>query len=187
MRLSPLRSHCTTRCWGLAPSPSTVLGEDIEAADWGRASRAVTGAPMVLIALIAVVTNALADNHVRAASWAENVRSRNPTPPAQDDFFSAFPIKSGNTRGVESRSPSRALGLETPPRHASARARYVIECRRRLRICERLLENERRCAVKFFATLLQHSMQTTGGTIVTIADDAKCAPEPELRAGECAI
>ena len=27
-------------------------------------------------------------------------------------------------------------------------------------------------------------MQTTGGTIVTIADDAKCALGPELRAGE---
>jgi TolB-like protein len=95
MRLSPL-DPLYYAMLGTRAFTHTVLGEDIEAADWAERAARSPGAH-VLIALIAVVTNALADNHVRAASWAENVRLRNPTL-TRDDFFRAFPIKSEYTR-----------------------------------------------------------------------------------------
>jgi hypothetical protein len=73
-----------------------MLGEDIEAADWAERAARSPGAH-VLIALIAAITNALVDNHVRATWWADNVRSRNPRLTRQD-FFRAFPMKSEDTK-----------------------------------------------------------------------------------------
>jgi TolB-like protein len=95
MRLSPL-DPLYYAMLGTRAFTHTMLGEDIEAADWAERAARSPGAH-VLIALIAVATNALAHNHVRAASWAENVRSRNPTL-TQDDFFRAFPMKSEDTK-----------------------------------------------------------------------------------------
>jgi TolB-like protein len=95
MRLSPL-DPLYYAMLGTRAFTHTMLGEDIEAADWAERAARSPGAH-VLIALIAVATNALADNHVRAASWAKNVRSRNPTL-TQDDFFRAFPMKSEDTK-----------------------------------------------------------------------------------------
>ena len=73
-----------------------MLGEDIEAADWAERAARSPGAH-VLIALIAAITNALVDNHVRATWWADNVRSRNPRLTRQD-FFRAFPMRSEDTK-----------------------------------------------------------------------------------------
>ena len=77
MRLSPL-DPLYYAMLGTRAFTHTVLGEDLEAADWAERAARSPGAH-VLIALIAVATNALAGNHTRAAYWAENVRSRNPT------------------------------------------------------------------------------------------------------------
>jgi len=50
-----------------------------------------------LIALIAVAAHALGGDEIRAASWAANVRSRNPTL-TRSDFFRAFPMVSETTK-----------------------------------------------------------------------------------------
>jgi len=95
MRLSPL-DPLYYAMLGTRAFTHTVLGEDLEAADWAERAARSPGAH-VLIALIAVATNALAENHTRATWWAENVRSRNPTL-TRDDFFRAFPIRSEDTK-----------------------------------------------------------------------------------------
>jgi TolB-like protein len=95
MRLSPL-DPLYYAMLGTRAFTHTVLGEDLEAADWAERAARSPGAH-VLIALIAVAMNALAENHTRAAWWAENVHSRNPAL-TRDDFFRAFPIRSEDTK-----------------------------------------------------------------------------------------
>jgi TolB-like protein len=95
MRLSPL-DPLYYAMLGTRAFTHMVLGEDAEAAVWAERAARSPGAH-VLIALIAVAANALADNHVRAAWWADNVRSRNPKL-TRDDFFRAFPMKSEDTK-----------------------------------------------------------------------------------------
>jgi hypothetical protein len=73
-----------------------VVGEDAEASDWAERGARSPGAH-VLIALIAVAAHALQGDELRAASWAANVRSRNPVL-TQSDFFRAFPMNSQATR-----------------------------------------------------------------------------------------
>ena len=73
-----------------------VMGEDVDAAHWAERAAHSPGAH-VLIALIAVAAHALAGDEARAASWAANVRSRNPAL-TRSDFFRAFPMMSEGTR-----------------------------------------------------------------------------------------
>lgn len=67
-------------------------GEDLEAASWAERAARSPGAH-VLIAMIAAVAHALAGHGPQAASWAKNVRERNPGL-TREDFFRAFPIRS---------------------------------------------------------------------------------------------
>ena len=104
MRLSPLDplyyAMLATRAFS-----HMVMGEDAEAAEWaGRAAHS-PGAH-VLIALIAVAAHALAGDAIRAASWAANVRSRNPAL-TRSDFFRAFPMQSDTTKARVSKSLAR--------------------------------------------------------------------------------
>jgi TolB-like protein/Tfp pilus assembly protein PilF len=95
MRLSPLDplyyAMLATRAF-----THMVMGEDAEAAAWAERAARAPGAH-VLIALIAVAAHALGGDEIRAASWAANVRSRNPTL-TQSDFFRAFPMMSEATK-----------------------------------------------------------------------------------------
>jgi TolB-like protein/Tfp pilus assembly protein PilF len=90
MRLSPIDpmyyAMLATRAF-----THMVLGEDAEAAEWVERAARSPGAH-VLIAMIAVAAHGLAGDEVRAASWAANVRSRNPGL-TRFDFFRAFPMK----------------------------------------------------------------------------------------------
>jgi TolB-like protein len=95
MRLSPL-DPLYYAMLGTRAFTHMMLGEDIEATDWAERAARSPGAH-VLIAMIAAITNALVDNHVRATWWADNVRSRNPRLTRQD-FFRAFPMKSEDTK-----------------------------------------------------------------------------------------
>jgi TolB-like protein len=95
MRLSPL-DPLYYAMLGTRAFTHMMLNEDIEAADWAERAARSPGAH-VLIALIAAITNVLADNLVRATWWADNVRSRNPRLTRQD-FFRAFPMKSEDTK-----------------------------------------------------------------------------------------
>jgi tetratricopeptide (TPR) repeat protein len=91
MRLSPLDplyyAMLATRAF-----THMVMGEDAEAAAWAERAARSPGAH-VLIALIAVAAHALGGDEIRAASWAANVRSRDPTL-TRSDFFRAFPMMS---------------------------------------------------------------------------------------------
>lgn len=104
MRLSPIDplyyAMLATRAF-----THMVLGEDAQAAAWAERAARSPGAH-VLIALIAVAAHALGDDQVRAASWAANVRSRNPAL-TREDFFRAFPIKSEATRTQVANALSR--------------------------------------------------------------------------------
>jgi TolB-like protein len=95
MRLSPLDplyyAMLATRAF-----THMVMGEDAEAADWAERAARSPGAH-VLIALIAVAAHVLGGDEIRAASWAANVRSRNPAL-TRSDFFRAFPMKSEATK-----------------------------------------------------------------------------------------
>jgi TolB-like protein/Tfp pilus assembly protein PilF len=95
MRLSPLDplyyAMLATRAF-----THMVMGEDAEAASWAERAARAPGAH-VLIALIAVAAHALGGDEIRAASWAANVRSRNPTL-TRSDFFRAFPMMSEATK-----------------------------------------------------------------------------------------
>jgi len=95
MRLSPLDplyyAMLATRAF-----THMILGEDAEAASWAERAARSPGAH-VLIALIAVAAHALGGDEIRAASWAANVRSRNPRL-SRSDFFRAFPMKCEATK-----------------------------------------------------------------------------------------
>lgn len=95
MRLSPL-DPLHYAMVGTRAFNHMVLGEDAEAANWAERAARSPGAH-VLIALIAVAAHALAGDAIRAASWAANVRARNPAL-RRDDFFRAFPMQSATTR-----------------------------------------------------------------------------------------
>ena len=79
-----------------------VRGEHEEAADWSdRAARAPNS--HVLITMIAVLCNALAERESHARSWADVVRSRN-SALSQADFFHAFPFEGRNVRSIFSKA-----------------------------------------------------------------------------------
>jgi hypothetical protein len=73
-----------------------ALGEDLEAARWAERAARSPGAH-VLIAMIAAAAHTLVRDSARAASWASNVRTRNPTL-TRADFCRSFPIKSEGMR-----------------------------------------------------------------------------------------
>jgi TolB-like protein/Tfp pilus assembly protein PilF len=104
MRLSPLDplyyAMLATRAF-----THMIMGEDAEAAGWAERAARSPGAH-VLIALIAVAAHALGDDEIGAASWAANVRSRNPTLTGSD-FFRAFPMTSEATRARVSKALAR--------------------------------------------------------------------------------
>jgi TolB-like protein len=104
MRLSPLDplyyAMLATRAF-----THMVMGEDAKAADWAERAARSPGAH-VLIALIAVAAHALACDEIRAASWAANVRSRNPAL-TLSHFFRAFPLQSDSTRARVSTALAR--------------------------------------------------------------------------------
>jgi TolB-like protein/Tfp pilus assembly protein PilF len=104
MRLSPLDplyyAMLATRAF-----THMIMGEDAEAASWAERAARSPGAH-VLIALIAVAAHALGGDEIRAASWAANVRSRNPTL-TRSDFFRAFPMMSEATKARVSNALAR--------------------------------------------------------------------------------
>lgn len=104
MRLSPLDplyyAMLATRAF-----THMMMGEDAEAAGWAERAARSPGAH-VLIALIAVAAHALGGDEIRAASWASNVRSRNPTL-TRSDFFRAFPMMSEATKARVSNALAR--------------------------------------------------------------------------------
>jgi TolB-like protein len=95
MRLSPIDplhyAMMATRAF-----THMVLIEDAEAADWAERAARSPGAH-VLIAMIATAAHALKGDTGRAASWAANVRERNPAL-TREDFCRAFPMKSETMR-----------------------------------------------------------------------------------------
>ncbi|TAM62259.1 MAG: transcriptional regulator [Rhodanobacter sp.] len=95
MRLSPL-DPLYYAMLGTRAFTHMVLGEDAEAADWAERAARSPGAH-VLIAMIAVAAHALAGDPISAASWAADVRERNPAL-TREDFFRAFPMQSASTR-----------------------------------------------------------------------------------------
>jgi len=104
MRLSPLDplyyAMLATRAF-----THMVMGENAEAAIWAERAACSPGAH-VLIALIAVAAHALGGDELRAASWAANVRSRNPKL-TRSDFFRAFPMMSEATKARVSSALAR--------------------------------------------------------------------------------
>lgn len=95
MRLSPL-DPLYYAMLGTRAFTHMLQGEDAEAADWAERAARSPGAH-VLIAMIAAAAHALAGDPVRAASWAAEVRARNPAL-TREDFFRAFPMQSAPTR-----------------------------------------------------------------------------------------
>lgn len=91
MRLSPL-DPLHYAMLGTRAMTHMAEGEDLEAAAWAERAAHSPGAH-VLIAMIAAAAHALAGDEARAASWAANVRTRNPTL-TREDFFRSFPMKS---------------------------------------------------------------------------------------------
>jgi DNA-binding winged helix-turn-helix (wHTH) protein len=91
MQLSPL-DPLYYAMLGTRSLSHTAVGEDREAAAWAERAARSPGAH-VLIAMIAVAAHALAGDHIRAASWAANVRARNAAL-TRDDYFRSFPMKS---------------------------------------------------------------------------------------------
>ena len=104
MRLSPIDplyyAMLATRAF-----THMVMGEYAEAAEWAERAARSPGAH-VLIAMIAVAVHALAGDEIRAASWAANVRSRNPAL-TRSDFFRSFPMKSEAARNSISNALKR--------------------------------------------------------------------------------
>ena len=76
MRLSPL-DPLHYAMLGTRAFAHMARGEDAQAADWAERAARSPGAH-VLIAMIAAAAHALAATMARAASWAANVRARNP-------------------------------------------------------------------------------------------------------------
>ena len=95
MRLSPLDplyyAMLATRSLS-----HTALAEDAEAADWAERAARSPGAH-VLIAMIAAAAHGLAGHEARGATWAANVRERNPAL-TRADFSRSFPMKSETMR-----------------------------------------------------------------------------------------
>lgn len=80
-----------------------VRGNEPEAANWADRAARAPGAH-VLIGMIAVVSHSLNGDDGKAAAWASNVHSRNPTI-TQNEFFRCFPFGDDSIR----RSVSRAF------------------------------------------------------------------------------
>ena len=91
MRLSPL-DPLYYGMLGTRAFAHLALGEDSAAAEWAERAAVAPGAH-VLIAMIAVAAQALGGDADRAASWAANVRGRDPVL-GRADFFRSFPMKS---------------------------------------------------------------------------------------------
>jgi NAD(P)-dependent dehydrogenase (short-subunit alcohol dehydrogenase family) len=66
-------------------------GEDAIGAEWAERAARSPGAH-VLIAMIACAAHALAGDTARAAAWAADVRTRNPSL-RRVDFFRSFPMQ----------------------------------------------------------------------------------------------
>ncbi len=95
MRLSPL-DPLYYAMLGTRAFTHMAQGEVVEGAGWAERAARSPGAH-VLIAMIACAAHELAGDMPRAASWAANVRERNPSL-TRDDFFRAFPMKSDAMR-----------------------------------------------------------------------------------------
>jgi TolB-like protein len=95
MKLSPL-DPLYYAMLGTRAFTHMALCEDAEAARWAERAACSPGAH-VLIAMIAVAAHALDNDPRRAASWAANVRARNPAL-TSDDFFRSFPMKAETMR-----------------------------------------------------------------------------------------
>jgi TolB-like protein len=95
MRLSPL-DPLYYAMQGTRAFTHIAVGEDAQAAYWAERAARSPGAH-VLIAMIAAASHALAGDMERAASWAANVRERNPGLD-REDFFGAFPMKAEKVR-----------------------------------------------------------------------------------------
>jgi TolB-like protein len=95
MRLSPL-DPLHYAMLGTRAFTHMVLGEDEQAAHWAERAARAPGAH-VLIAMIASAAHALVGDEARAATWAAEVRARNPLL-TRDDFFRAFPMKPASLR-----------------------------------------------------------------------------------------
>lgn len=81
-----------------------VRGEHEQAADWSdRAARAPNS--HVLMTMIAVVCNALADREAQARTWSAAVRGRH-SALSQQDFFRAFPFEGDHVRSSFSKALS---------------------------------------------------------------------------------
>lgn len=95
MQLSPL-DPLYYAMLGTRSLSHMVDGDNEEAALWADKAARSPGAH-VLIAMIAVVTHALAGLEQGAIKWADDVRSRNGKL-SQEDFFRSFPVKSEDVR-----------------------------------------------------------------------------------------
>ena len=95
MKLSPLDPLYYAMLGTRALSHMTD-GDYEEAARWADKAARSPGAH-VLIAMIAVVTHALAGHELGASRWTADVRSRNAAL-THDDFFRSFPVKSEEVR-----------------------------------------------------------------------------------------
>ncbi len=104
MRLSPL-DPLHYAMLGTRAFAHMAQGEDAEAADWAERAASSPGAHE-LIAMIAVAAQALGGDEARAASWAANVRVRNPGL-TRGDFFRSFPMKSEATKARVSKALAR--------------------------------------------------------------------------------
>jgi TolB-like protein len=95
MRLSPL-DPLYYAMLGTRGFTHMLRDEDEEAVRWAERAARSPGAH-VLIAMIAAVAALLAGDKIRANTWADNVRARNPKLTSQD-FFHAFPVKTAQMR-----------------------------------------------------------------------------------------
>ena len=95
MRLSPLDPLYYAMLGTRALSHMSD-GDYAEAARWADKAARSPGAH-VLIAMIAVVTHALAQHDKGARHWADNARNRNDAL-TKEDFFRSFPLKSEDIR-----------------------------------------------------------------------------------------
>ncbi|MDZ7685357.1 MAG: hypothetical protein U5O39_10480 [Gammaproteobacteria bacterium] len=95
MRLSPL-DPLHYAMLGTRAFTHMIEHEDAQAAAWADHAAHAPGAH-VLIAMIAVAAHGLAGDDGRAASWANDVRSRHPGL-SRADFFRAFPMRSDAQR-----------------------------------------------------------------------------------------
>lgn len=91
MRLSPL-DPLHYAMLGTRALTHVMQDEPGEAAAWANRAAHAPGAH-VLIAMIAVAANALAEDAAQARAWADNVRRRDARL-GREDFFRAFPLRS---------------------------------------------------------------------------------------------